>query len=764
MEILNQFIITAATIIILLWALRKKREMKSYNVSVEEHLNSGEISNRVRKNLTKDTEELDYVSEILYNISKILFKKIAIYSLIIVTIASILVMLGFEENIGEFAQAIWFFIGAYSQIIINYVLFYNHNLFDKKIIIISRVSKWLAMDYLIKLNCYVTLVNQGQNLAFFSVTYYTSAHILIGSATNSEDGKDYEKFHRRFLAYGLGSIFMYFMIKSLTNVFSSGSKIVYEILDRGSQEGERIEEEHPRNPAKIMSNLSDSFLKTFEICCEHNAQTNIGIILFQDFFVTKSVFLTDRGWLNSIAILAFGQLGCLFAIITFRRLSKIKKSDANDYESWLFNNGFFIIFFSAATTTAMSSLVFYNTYPDSIAVFNPFDLDIARRGIDWVSSFLIMASAFQIIFTLSLNSFVFTGPSSFARKDMAETSRISQSLNILKSEYYSCYATILPMIVMFGVVYVAYEIANIFGITLLYLGLITYYQIMQFFMNFKQIYYFPQTVLMAGKNELDYIKELQEENFNEIIMFSDYYGKFSNGVSLFVSKILCFTVMIDSFNMYMVDNVNILNPDNLFSMIGGVFILITLTSLDMYGLDYFVKVFRKEIRDKIINYINEPEFEPPLEDISGGLITKIFWNQLFTLYVPVITTVLLILYYIGEVGTNIILFGSFIWILMTGYPTIMKVELLNDNTLIWSEKPKINLDEVSSGYKVKDISSKIAHVYKNYSADPQSKILIQSVAMLACSSFFIGKENAITGAINMVMTPFTDKLQQGKTP
>ena len=85
------------------------------------------------------------------------------------------------------------------------------------------------------------------------------------------------------------------------------------------------------------------------------------------------MYLTDRGWLNSIAILAFGQLGCLGAIITFRKISKIKKSDSFHYEDWLFKNGFFIIFFSAFLTTAMSSIVFYNTYPDSIAVFNPFE-------------------------------------------------------------------------------------------------------------------------------------------------------------------------------------------------------------------------------------------------------------------------------------------------------------------------------------------------------------------------------------------------------
>jgi hypothetical protein len=78
---------------------------------------------------------------------------------------------------------------------------------------------------------------------------------------------------------------------------------------------------------------------------------------------------------------------------------------------------------------------------------------------------------------------------------------------------------------------------------------------------------------MAGKNEIEYIQEVQETNIGELIKFSDFYGKFSNGVSLFVLKILCFTILLDSFNMYIVKNIVVLNPDSLFYMIGGVMLL-----------------------------------------------------------------------------------------------------------------------------------------------------------------------------------------------
>ena len=119
--------------------------------------------------------------------------------------------------------------------------------------------------------------------------------------------KNFEKFHRRFLSFGFGSVFAYFIIKSLTNQFCQGAQMVTEILSRQSSEG--IEEDHPKNPAKIISNISESFMRTFNNCLEYNALTNMGLCIFQDFFVTRSVYLLDRGFLNSIAIYSIGMTG-----------------------------------------------------------------------------------------------------------------------------------------------------------------------------------------------------------------------------------------------------------------------------------------------------------------------------------------------------------------------------------------------------------------------------------------------------------------------
>ena len=72
--------------------------------------------------------------------------------------------------------------------------------------------------------------------------------------------RGYEKFHRRFLAFGLGSNFTYFVVKSLCNGFSMGTRMTYEILGRNKVLG--IPADHPKNPARIINNLSESFFRT----------------------------------------------------------------------------------------------------------------------------------------------------------------------------------------------------------------------------------------------------------------------------------------------------------------------------------------------------------------------------------------------------------------------------------------------------------------------------------------------------------------------
>ena len=250
-------------------------------------------------------------------------------SCVIFVIFSCIVWWFQEESITDFGQGIYFFIGSFGQMGIGYFIFYKHNMFDRKVIVNSQFEKWRAQDYIIKQNSYITLSNQAINQLIFTFTYYFATFFGIDIIDTKITDKNFERFHRRFLSYGFGTVFAYFIVKSLSNQFCQGTQMVTEILSRQTSEG--IEEDHPKNPAKILSNIGESFFRLFHNCLEYNAQTNMGLCIFQDFFVTRSVYLLDRGFQNSLAIYSFGMTGSLIAMLIFRRSNKGRLSSANEF-------------------------------------------------------------------------------------------------------------------------------------------------------------------------------------------------------------------------------------------------------------------------------------------------------------------------------------------------------------------------------------------------------------------------------------------------
>jgi Na+/H+-translocating membrane pyrophosphatase len=137
-----------------------------------------------------------------------------------------------------------------------------------------------------------------------------------------------------------------------------------------------------------------------------------------------------------------------------------------------------------------SYFIFWNTFPDSVAVYNPFRAEIGLRGVTYKEAFWIFSLGYLVMITLIINSLWFTGPTSSAYKSMREFSKVSFSLNFLKSDYWAYIAAVMPSVVFFFVILVAFTYANAFGVSITYLGVITFYQIIQFFQNFKNIYFY----------------------------------------------------------------------------------------------------------------------------------------------------------------------------------------------------------------------------------------------------------------------------------
>jgi hypothetical protein len=255
-------------------------------------------------------------------------------------------------------------------------------------------------------------------------------------------------------------------------------------------------------------------------------------------------------------------------MLIFRNTNKFKLSDCNEFNVKIKHmkmNAYMCLVISGLIAATGAWFVMWNTFPDSIAVYNPFEKRIILRNLESIDSFLIFCCSFFIVLALVMNSMFFTVSNSRTMKAMHESSRVCFTLNLLQSDFWSCFATLFPMAVFFIVLYVNYVKANIYGITMEYLGIITFYQFIQFFQNFKCIYYFYLSLLMASKQNF----QQDNENFKDVVESCRFFGKFSNGVALFITKILCFVILVDSFNIHIVDTIVIIDPYYILGIVTG---------------------------------------------------------------------------------------------------------------------------------------------------------------------------------------------------
>lgn len=131
---------------------------------------------------------------------------------------------------------------------------------------------------------------------------------------------------------------------------------------------------------------------------------------------------------------------------------------------------------SAIIISSLGALfIMWNTFPDSIAVYNPFEKKISLRNLNNIDSFIMFLTSSLIVIALIINSLIFTSKNSKTVKAMIESSKICFSLTLLSSDLYAYYATIFPMGIFFFVLYVNYSKGNIYGVTMEYLGIITYF-------------------------------------------------------------------------------------------------------------------------------------------------------------------------------------------------------------------------------------------------------------------------------------------------
>jgi len=86
------------------------------------------------------------------------------------------------------------------------------------------------------------------------------------------------------------------------------------------------------------------------------------------------------------------MVGSLVAMLVFRRSNKGRLSSANEFNVKLKSmkiNAFLCLFVAATIAIIGAYFIMWNTFPDSIAVYNPFEKRIILRNIDSFDSFVM---------------------------------------------------------------------------------------------------------------------------------------------------------------------------------------------------------------------------------------------------------------------------------------------------------------------------------------------------------------------------------------
>lgn len=142
MELFNLLLISVSSLIMIIWALRKRLEIKTLEISLMEE-NDEEIDEKRRLQTNKmtysgDKEILEKLADYFQKITLESLSKISKFVFILLFLSCFFVFYFLEEKFEEYAQVIFFFIGGYSQMIIINFIFRNYNFYDPRVIFLSR--------------------------------------------------------------------------------------------------------------------------------------------------------------------------------------------------------------------------------------------------------------------------------------------------------------------------------------------------------------------------------------------------------------------------------------------------------------------------------------------------------------------------------------------------------------------------------------------------------------------------------------------------
>ena len=92
------------------------------------------------KDYLQENQDLYIIGNYFHEITLSALSRIHKFALALILVASIFVWLLMEETIHDYAQSVFFFLGAYFQILIALLIFKNYNFFDPRVIFLARYS------------------------------------------------------------------------------------------------------------------------------------------------------------------------------------------------------------------------------------------------------------------------------------------------------------------------------------------------------------------------------------------------------------------------------------------------------------------------------------------------------------------------------------------------------------------------------------------------------------------------------------------------
>ena len=143
MELVNLSVIIVSSIIMMVWAIRKRTEITTMTIEYIFSKDTDDLTKqqeKLREHMMyrDDQKSLETLAEYFQGITLASLRKLQRFLLLMTLVASICVWLLLEQKIVDYAQAVYFFIGSMSQIVIVLFIFRNYNFYDHRVIFLAR--------------------------------------------------------------------------------------------------------------------------------------------------------------------------------------------------------------------------------------------------------------------------------------------------------------------------------------------------------------------------------------------------------------------------------------------------------------------------------------------------------------------------------------------------------------------------------------------------------------------------------------------------